>query len=491
VPPRDLELVTDGAAPAALRLRGGGAPLVPSPLWRVRSATAPAGLPRLLVGWSLQRQHAPWALAAGPLAALERLPRLSLDGFVIAPASWRIPADLRQGQGDARADARAVARWRRAAGLPRWVQVGEGDQLLPVDLAARGAAADLRGCERAWEIWPPLGQTLDQDGRRVEAVVALVAEPDAEEAAALAGAARAAAAAGRVPPPRAAPPAADWLTYKLYGPEPLQDDLIAGVLEPVARAARRTREIRRWFFLRYADGPGPRPHLRLRVEAPGAPARAAFAARLEAALAPARARGDVVTVETADYYPERARFGGSPAGLAAAHAVFESDSELACALLRAEQRQAEPGPDRQSRLVEALDALARGLGLDLPARHALARSRRHAEERWAGGPAGGERAAHDRADLDRAFRARSRQLRAALGGATRDACSRAFARHAARVARATGRLPPGARAALAPALLHLSCVRHLGPDREAELAAYTFWDRTLEGLLRAPLRGRP
>src|SRR5206468_290870 len=101
------------------------------------------------------------------------IPRLTLAGFVVAPASWRIPAAIARGQ-----RARAVLRWRRAARLPRFVQVGDGDELLPVDLASPGAAADLAGHARVHEIWPPLdAPSVDRDGRRVEAVVMVVDEP--------------------------------------------------------------------------------------------------------------------------------------------------------------------------------------------------------------------------------------------------------------------------------------------------------------------------
>ncbi len=59
----DLALVADPARPDALALRERASPasstVVPSPLWRVRSSTAPAGAARLAVGWTLQRQHAP------------------------------------------------------------------------------------------------------------------------------------------------------------------------------------------------------------------------------------------------------------------------------------------------------------------------------------------------------------------------------------------------------------------------------------------------
>ena len=130
--PAALDLVADPDAPDALALRerATGGPIVPASFARLRSRTAPAGIARLLVGWSLWRQHASWAVPLGPLAELAYIPRLCLDGFVIAPASWRVPPGLRTP-----AD---IRRWRQAAQVPRHVQLGEGDELLPVDLAARG-----------------------------------------------------------------------------------------------------------------------------------------------------------------------------------------------------------------------------------------------------------------------------------------------------------------------------------------------------------------
>jgi thiopeptide-type bacteriocin biosynthesis protein len=482
--PRDLELVADLAAaePLALRERR-GAPVVPSPLARVRSTTAPAGTTRLLCGWSLRRQHAPWALALGPLADLARLPRLVLAGFVVSPASWRLPAAGRDG----RLGRAQLRRWRREARPPRWVQVGHEDQLLPVDLDGPTAADDLAGHERVWEIWPPLGRTVDRDGRRVEAVVALVDRPDAALGAAHAHAARATAAAGRVPPPRLAPPAPGFRTYKVFGAPEHADALLLDAIRPAVAAALRAREITRWFFLRYVDAPGRRHHLRVRVHSSEARARAAFEARLERALARGRSAGAVVTVETADYHPEGARYG---AALPAAHEIFQSDSDAACALLGEEDASSSAAPDRLTQVVRSLDALARGLGLDLDARHALARSRRDAEERQGrahddGGGAGDDAA---RAIDDAEFRVRARTLRALIGAPVDGAAARALRVHVTRTSRAARALTPEARAALAPALLHLACVRLAGPDRDLERRAYIFWERTLEGLRRGTAR---
>jgi thiopeptide-type bacteriocin biosynthesis protein len=477
--PSDLELCADpGAeAPLALRAREGARPLVPSPLARVRSSTAPAGTTRLLAGWSLFRQHAPWALALGSLAALEHVPRLTLDGFVVAPASWRVPEALRAGP----ADRGRLRRWRREARPPRFVQVGREDQLYPVDLDAPGAAAELLGQDRAWEIWPPLGEVVDRGGRRLEAICALVDRPDGDEARAAARAAAAVSAAPRVPPPRREPPPRQWRTFKIFGAPEHEDALLVEVLRPAIAAARRAREIEAWFFQRYVERPGRRHHLRVRVRAERPRARAAFEARLEEALAPARAAGAVVSVEAGDYHPERARFG---AALAAAHVVFESESDAVCALVALDGGE-DVAADRLSATVRALDALARGLGFADVERHALARERRAAAEATA--PVDDE----GRADADAAFRARARPLRAALGGTSRDAATRALGAHASRTARATRALPADARAALAPSLLHLACVRLAGPDRALERLAYTCWERTLEGLRRSPPTRRP
>ena len=105
-----------------------------SPLHRLRSTTAPVGVFRLLTGFSLIRQHAPWALDLGPLRDLEHLPRMSIDGFVVSLASWRIPVDLDS--------VRAVGRWRKRHKVPPTVQVGLEDELLFVSVELDKSAVE-------------------------------------------------------------------------------------------------------------------------------------------------------------------------------------------------------------------------------------------------------------------------------------------------------------------------------------------------------------
>ncbi len=469
--PADLRLVVDPGAPEPLGLQHQGRAVAPAGLHRVRSTTAPPGLYQLLLGWSFARQHRPWALSWGPLAHLTFLPRLALAGFVIAPASWRIP--------DTAACRRpaALVRWRRQHRVPAQIQVGEGDELLLIDLDARGAAAELTrfAGQRAHEVWPPLRRPVDAGGRRLEVVVPVVDRAAGADLDARAAAIGAIARAVRVPPP-AELPASQWTSFRLYGTEQGQDAVLHEAVAPLINEARAAGELDRWFFLRYLAPGDPRPHLRLRVHAPGG--AAGFQRRLEVALAPLRERGDLVAVEVGPYLPETARYGGSE-GLAAAEAIFQSDSELVLALLAAESEGLDPDSDRAERLVLAHDALARGLGLDMGERLDLAEGRR-----WAA--AGGR---PEPADWPALFRIRGRHLQAALAGNLPPSLKSALAAFEAAVR--TAAPTPARWRALLPALLHLQSVRLLGPHPAGEQLSYVFWARALEGLVRRGLGDPP
>jgi len=477
----ELELVADPSAlePLALRAAGVG-PVAPTPLHRVRSTTAPAGLWQTLVGWSLRRQHAPWALSWGTLANLAVLPRVAIDGFVVAPASWRVPEDLRAGTGSAR----ALAAWRRDRGIPRHVQVGAEDELLPVDLTRPEARADLKGHARAFEIWPPLEDTPDESGRRIEAVVGIVQVPDGEERAFISAATSATAAAGRVPPPMSDAVLDDaWRTFKLFGATDRQDLVLAEIVGPAIATAREAGEISGWFFQRYVEGPGRRPHLRLRVAR--ANDDAAFERRLGSLFASTSAPGDIVALDTAPYFPEIARFGG-PATLPAVHKLFEASSDLVLAQLDRET-EAEPDDDqledqfedqlddRLITLVSAYDVLGAAFGLDAQARQAVAERRRQAHTA-AEEPAFGR-------ELAREFRAYRTALRTALASRGKRGPVPSYGT-AARAAAAS--LDEATKVRLLPVLLHLDAVRLMGTDRVAEIRALTFWERTLESLERHP-----
>jgi lantibiotic biosynthesis protein len=474
--PADLELFADAAAIEPLALRIGTSPITPSPLHRVRSSTAPPGIWRLLIGWSLYRQHAPWALTLGPFGDLAWTPRVSIDGFVVAPASWRIPAAV-FARGASR---RSLQAWRQRAGVPRFVQVGSEDELLPVDLTAPSATLDLAGKTRVFEIWPPLGDTPDESGRRLEAVVALVDDPSPDERVKIEAAIVATAEAGQVPPPRrttADPTGESWRTFKLFGATDRQDLVLTHAVRPAIQEARDAREISGWFFVRYVDPPGNRAHLRIRVRL--LDNDVGVARRLDAHLGPAVEAGDVVGVERTSYFPEAARFGG-PRTMPVVHALFEADSDLACSLLAAlgdpagEGQYPSPPDDRLLLLVTWFDVLAAALGLDPQARREVARRRRaaHASE------VDSELAD----DYARTFRVFRPELRKLLSGRRPPPVLAALSNYESQVAKVVRRLDKGGRDHILPPLLHLAAVRLAGPDRLLEIQAYTFWERTLESL---------
>jgi len=439
LPLSSLALALDSARGAPTLQAGdaqaGDATVVPMPSWRVRASTAPRGAARLVVGMPLVRQHAPWALQLGALADLPYVPRLVLDGFVVAPANWRIPP---------LADGEALRRWRASERVPAHVQVGQGDELMLVALDAADALDELRGETRAYEVWPPLDASIDAGGRRIEAIVAVIADDSPPPA----------------PLPRVPLPGQThgWHTWKLFGAADRADRVLHGAIAPAIEAALAAEEIDRWFFLRYVDGPGRREHLRLRVRVPAMTSPARFDARLADALAPARAAGDVVTVERAEYHPEVGRYGAD--AIHAVEDVFASDSELVLVL-------ADDQSDPVERCVASYDALAAGAGLDEPARHALAQRRRAAY-------------GLDRDDaLAEEYRARQPSLRRLVASPPAP-----FGAHRLRVATALAPLSPARRLELLPALLHLAAVR-LGAREEA---AIYFWERTRESLARHGIR---
>jgi thiopeptide-type bacteriocin biosynthesis protein len=469
--PAELALVVDPSAAEPLALRDSTAqPIAPSPLHRVRSATAPSGIYRLLAGWSFARQHAPWAFSWGALAGLGFLPRVVLDGFVVAPASWRVPSPAQIARPS------ALALWRRQNRVPATVQAGEGDELLYLDLRAAGACAELARFAggRVFEIWPPLGELPDAGGRRVEAVVAVARVPDKDEIEGLTAATEATRAAGRVPSPAEMPPAENWVSLRLYGAVERQNAVLVEAVGPAVSAALAAGEIDAWFFLPYVDQPGQRYHLRVRGHAGSARKAEAFARRVQRALEPLRERGDVVSVACGGYFRESARYGGE-ALMPAAERLFQASSELVMTVLEAEN-QGMAQVDRVTLAVRAADAVASGLGLDVDARMRLARRCRAACAR-----AGLLDEEHARQE----YRRCSRTLFAWLAGREDDVFTPALTSLNGTAESVAESLDARALSFLQrrlPVLLHVQAVRLAGTNVHAEALAHFLWHHTLEGI---------
>jgi thiopeptide-type bacteriocin biosynthesis protein len=273
--------------------------------------------------------EAPTALTArcaafdwGAAASLPFLPALRHGRTIISPARWLLPAAALPGPtASSREWGGCLAAWLDAAGCPKAVYLGGGDQRIGLDLAE------------------PAHQALLRDHlSRMDAVL-LRAAPTAESAGWIGGHAHEiviplATTITPAPPPRLPNhavdarahgrlPGCDGRVYvKVYGHPDRQTTIVTRHLPSLIEALDAKD---RWWFLRYGD---PEPHLRLRLKLAHADAAGAigdWAQRLRRAGLTARVQFDTD-------YPETARFGG-PAAVAAAEDCFTADSAAALAQL--------------------------------------------------------------------------------------------------------------------------------------------------------------
>ena len=223
-------------------------------------APRPRGSPRLLVGWSLWRQHASWALPLGPLAELAFIPRLCLDGFVIAPASWRAAAR----PAHARRHPALAAGRRRCRATCSSARV---TSCCPSTSRRPGPPPIWATTDRVFEIWPPLDDSSIATGGAWRRWSCSSSSQTPTTSPSHARRSEAIRAAGAVPPP--APRARDWSgwrTFKLFGAQGRQDDLLALAAShrPRRPARRRDRSLVLPALHRRAGPPPPpaRPRAR-------------------------------------------------------------------------------------------------------------------------------------------------------------------------------------------------------------------------------------
>lgn len=238
----------------------------------------------------------PWTW--GSLEEMPFLPRIRVGRVVLAPARWRVPPGM------------SLQAWRDRARPPRYVQLGEFDNRLLLDLDHPGhrdlAERELRaGHTTVFEALPGLdGAVATGPGGRhvVEAVVSMRAI-DPAPLPPVAPPERPATGMRRVLPGGA------WTYAKLYGPRTAQDHVLALLDSLLPRGD--------WFFVRFAD---PLPHLRIRVRAGELPdLLRAFTRTVES--------GHVSRFALDGYEREIERYGGD-AGLEVCETVFCADTRL-------------------------------------------------------------------------------------------------------------------------------------------------------------------
>lgn len=300
-----------------------------------------AGAHRHLYGWS-------W----GAAGTLPRLPRVRYGRTVLAPASWRADARLRDRDlGDDEWSA-ALDAWRARWRVPERVQVTIADHRVELDVTVplhrRLLRSELVRRPNALLCEPP--GTAEEvgwlDGHANELVVPLTLMTDT---------ARSPRRVPRGQAPRLCHlPGGEWLYAKLYSTRGRQDELLGRHLPGLVTDLPSS--VDRWFFIRYRD---PDPHLRLRFHGDPAELNAHLLPALHDWADTLSRAGLAARLSLDAYEPEVARYGGAET-IEAAERMFAADSAAVLAQLRLRER----GLDIDAELLVAANYvdILRGLG---------------------------------------------------------------------------------------------------------------------------------
>lgn len=307
----------------------------------------------------------------GALASAPNLPRVRIGRLVLSRRRWRAVAeeiaDLVRAHGVDRL--RALARWRAARDLPRWVswlEPGSRHELfvdLENPLLVDAWLDRVRGHEEMvlLERFPGPGElpVHGPEGAYVhEFVVPFVR---AVEPAAMPRPRSPAVTTPAIA--RSFPPGSEWLYAKLYAGPACCDRVLQEAVAPLVADLLASGVADSWFFLRYGD---PDWHLRVRFHgAPKALARVALPA-LHSAIEPLLADRTVTRLQLDTYNREIERYGGL-AAIGWAERAFFVDSEAVATLLAPLHDDA-GAVERWRLTLVGVDRLLRDLGLDEEAR---------------------------------------------------------------------------------------------------------------------------
>ncbi|HEX4457574.1 MAG TPA: lantibiotic dehydratase, partial [Polyangia bacterium] len=417
----------------------------------------------------------------GALAGAGYLPRVRVGRVVLSLARWRLDRVALERLDVASASDRfaRVQALRRELGLPRFISVADGDNVLPIDLDNTlyvetfvQLVKDRHDLVLTELFAPDRLLARGPEGAFLhELVVPLLGPPPAARSAGRAATLDATA--------RSLPPGSDCLYAKVYCGTGSADLVLRQRVAPLVAAARERGLCDRWFFIRYAD---PDFHLRLRFFGDGE-RLSALRPLVEAAAAASLADGHAWKLQLDTYEREIERYGGID-GLAACERLFAADSDATLAIL--DMLDGDAGADGRWRLtLRGMDQLLVDLGLTLGERQALMQQLRDAFAREHRVDARFGKQLGDR------FRSERQALEALLDRA-QDAASdfqpgcAVFDERSARIApvaaelralAADGRLTVSL-ADLAGSLLHMHANRMLrGAARAQELVLYDFLAR--------------
>lgn len=324
----------------------------------------------------------------GTLMRAPFLPRVVTGRLILRRAQWQVGKEELKRLGHARGGAlfQEVQAWRQERRLPRWVNLADGDNLLPVDLdhvsSVEMFAQLVRSRDRATliELFPGPDElcVCGPEGRFVHEVIIpfvgpsrTVESPGGQEGQVLRSKCRldSPVRVSSSAAPRTFPPGSEWLYAKLYTGAVTADAVLCETVTPLVRSVLESGAADQWFFIRYAD-----PHWHLRLRFHGNPERlhGEVLPALEAAISPLVDDGRVRRLQLDTYEREMERYGG-PEGIALAEKLFQTDSDAVLAML-ALLEPGDDGMDERWRLtLRGMDAFLTDFGFDCHKKYLLFR----------------------------------------------------------------------------------------------------------------------
>lgn len=339
------------------------------------AAAGNIGLYQFLCAMQGQGVASALSFSWGVLEHAPRLPRVSAGRVVLSRARWNLAEDQLHEIGELHGAKRFtwMQECRRKLGMPRWVAIADGDNLLPLDLdnvLSVDMAAQLlkrHACATFVELFlgPEDLPARGPEGRFVHELIVpfvRVRRPSGARPSVRASCASA----------RTFQPGSEWLFAKLYTGYGAADAILSGLTSPLFERMLSNGAADSWFFVRHAD---PDWHLRVRFH--GSPERLldeVLPALLDG-CAPLLREGLLRRITLDAYEREVERYGGD-LGVRLAERVFCADSDAALGVLRGVIGD-DHGADMRWRLaLVGIHRLLTDLGLSLTDKQATVKAAR-------------------------------------------------------------------------------------------------------------------
>ncbi len=270
----------------------------------------------------------------GSLSSSYFLPRVQFGHYVFALAQWRMKreelASIFNMEDEQKF--RAIQEWRAKRKLPRWVYVGEQDQVLLLDLENIANIDTFLSLVRdrqdfaLQEVFPFEDQlcVTGPEGHFVHEMIVPFVRSKAEPAA------RYLSRSSGNNLQREFLPGSGWLFFKIYAAESRSEDLLCNELDHAIPKLLKLGHIKQWFFIRYED---PDRHIRLRFYSDPIILQKKVLPKMFSLFGDLQAKGKILRLQIDTYCRETERYGG-PEGILLAERLFQIDSECVVSILQ-------------------------------------------------------------------------------------------------------------------------------------------------------------